>query len=153
MTLGVAALTASVQSHAASLGIFDEGVALHEPKSKPASGLTCAIWADRIGPAAGSSGLASTSALVVFAVRLYTPMLQQPYDDIDPAMLAATDALMGAYSANFTLEGQVREVDLLGEFGTPLGAQAGYINQDGKIYRVMTVMLPLVVNDLWSQVA
>lgn len=151
MTLGVAGITASVQSHAETLGLF-ETVNLHEPKSKPGTGLTCAIWADKIGPASGSSGLASTSVLVVFAVRLYTPMLQQPYDAIDPNMLSAVDALMGAYSGVFTLEGQVREVDLLGEFGTPLSAQAGYITQDGKLYRVMTLSLPLVVNDLWTQV-
>jgi hypothetical protein len=33
-----------------------------------------------------------------------------------------------------------------------LSAQAGYINQDGKLMRVMTIMLPLVVNDAWVQV-
>lgn len=151
MALGVVGITASVQSHAESLGLF-ETVNLHEPKSKPNNGLTCAIWADKIGPASGSSGLDSTSALVLMAVRIYTPMLQQPYDSIDSDMLAAVDALMGAYSGAFTLEGQIREVDLLGEFGTSLSAQAGYVNQDGKLFRVMTIALPLVVNDLWTQI-
>jgi carbon-monoxide dehydrogenase large subunit len=32
-----------------------------------------------------------------------------------------------------------------------LSAVAGYINQDGKVLRVMTLTLPLVVNDVWSQ--
>lgn len=152
MALGVVGITAAVQSHAQALGLFDV-VTLHEPKSKPEAGLTCAIWADKIGPASGSSGLDSTTALVVMAVRLYTPMLQQPYDAIDSDMLAAVDALMGAYSGDLTLSGQLREVDLLGQFGTPLSAQAGYINQDSKIFRIMTITLPLVVNDLWEQVA
>jgi hypothetical protein len=30
-------------------------------------------------------------------------------------------------------------------------ARAGYINQDNKMYRVMTITLPLVVNDTWLQ--
>lgn len=150
MALSVTAITASVQSHAQTLGLF-ETVTLHEPKAKPEAGLTCAIWADRIGPALGSSGLDSTTALVVMSVRLYTPMLQQPYDAIDSDMLAAIDALLGAYSGAFTLEAQVREVDLLGEFGTPLSAQAGYVNQDGRLFRIMTITLPLVVNDAWGQ--
>lgn len=150
MALGVAAITASVQSHAQQLGLF-EVVTLHEPKSKPTSGLTCAIWADKVIPAAGASGLAETAALVVMAVRLYTPMLQQPYDEIDTDMLAAIDALMAAYSGNFTLEGHVRNVDLLGEFGTSLSGQAGYIEQDRTMYRVYTISLPLVISDLWLQ--
>lgn len=151
MTLSVASITASVQSHAMQLGLF-EIVTLHEPKAKPEAGLTCAIWADQIKPAAATSGLNSTSALVVMSVRLYTPMLQQPYDAIDSDMLAAVDALLGVYSGAFTLEGQLQRVDLLGEFGTPLSAQAGYVNQDGRLFRIMTITLPLVVNDLWSQV-
>lgn len=150
MSLGIVGITASVQSHAQDLGLF-EVVTLHEPKSKPANGLTCAIWADEIKPAPGASGLAATAVLVVMSVRLYTPMLQQPYDEIDSDMLAALDALMGAYSNAFTLEGQVRNVDLAGEFGTGLSAEAGYINQDSKLFRVMTISLPLIVSDLWVQ--
>jgi hypothetical protein len=150
MALSVASITASVQSHAQRLGLFEQ-VTLHEPKAKPQAGLTCAIWADQILPAASSSGLDATTALVVMSVRLYTPMLQEPYDAIDSAMLAAVDALMAAYSDAFTLEGQLRQVDLLGQFGTPLSAQAGYVNQDGRLFRIMTITLPLVVNDLWVQ--
>ena len=44
-------------------------------------------------------------------------------------------------------------VDLLGMAGSPLGAQAGYINQDGALYRVMTITLPLLITDAWTQAA
>lgn len=150
MALGIAGITASVQSHAQELGLF-EVVTLHEPKSKPDNGLTCAIWADRIVPEGLASGLNTTSAIVVMSVRLYTPMLQQPYDEIDTDMLHAVDALLAAYSGAFTLEGQVRDVDLLGMYGTSLSAQAGYIEQDRKLFRCMTITLPLIVNDLYPQ--
>lgn len=139
-------------SHAMALGYF-ERVNAHEPKNKPGNGLTCALWVDRIGPALGSSGLASTTALLILNVRVYTSMLAQPADGIDPNLLDAVDGLMSAYSGDFELGGLVRQVDLLGQFGTPLSAQAGYLPIDNKLYRVMTITLPLVVNDLWSQAA
>jgi hypothetical protein len=78
-------------------------------------------------------------------------MLAEPQDAIDPAMLDAVDLLCGAYSAGFTLGGALRSIDLLGTYGAPLSAKAGYLTQDSKLYRVMTITLPCIVNDLWTQ--
>lgn len=143
-------LVSDLSSHAKKLGIF-QSVNSHEPKAAPQNGLTCAIWSESIGPCVGGSGLDVTSAYVVMNVRLYTSMLQQPYDNIDPKMMSAVDKLMTEYSKNFTLSGDVRAVDLMGIYGTRLSARAGYINQDNKIYRVMTITLPLIVNDTWLE--
>lgn len=151
MALNTTAILDSVQSQVQALGLFDT-VNMHEPKSKPGNGLTCAIWADKIAPVPAGSGLAVTTGLVTLALRVYTSMLQQPFDAIDPNMISAVDALIAGFSDAFTLGGNVRNVDLLGMFGTPLSAQAGYINQDGKLMRVMTLTIPLVVNDIWPQV-
>ena len=137
--------------HALTLGVF-ERVNGHEPKSAPGSGLTAAIWAQEVTPVQ-SSGLASTSVRVELYTRLFTNMLAEPQDAIDPAMLDAVDLLCAAYSASFTLGEAVRKVDLLGSDGVALSAKAGYITQDGRIYRVMTITLPLIVNDLWTQSA
>lgn len=152
MSLNVAGILDGVVSHAMALGLF-ERVNTSEPKNAPGNGLSCAIWADRIEPVALVSGLAATSARVAFMVRLYAGMLQQPQDAIDPNMLAAVDTLIDAYSGDFDLGGTVKQVDLLGQHGVPLGAQAGYINQDNKLFRVMTVTVPVIVNDVWSQAA
>lgn len=152
MTLQVDDVLSAVVSHCSASGYLDK-VNTHEPKSAPGNGLTAAVWVDRIGPAKGASGLASTTALLVFNVRLFQNMLKSPQDMIDPDMMKAVDWLMGAYSGDFTLGGLIRNVDLLGQFEYPLTATAGYINQDGKLYRVVTIQLPLVVNDLWQQVA
>jgi len=137
-------------SDAASTGLF-ERVNTHEPKSAPRSGLHCAMWIDRIFPYANASGLAATSAVLVFNVRLFTKMLQQPQDAIDPKMIKAVDTLMDEYSGDFTLGNMVRNVDLLGETGFMLEAQAGYINQDNTLFRVVTLTVPLIVNDAWTQ--
>lgn len=140
-----------IQSHALASGLF-ERVNGHEPDSAPGSGLTAAVWAQNIAPVR-SSGLAATSGRLTFFVRLYSNVQQEPADAIDPALLAAVDTLLAAYSGDFELGGNVREVDLLGETGTALSAQAGYLEMDGATYRIMDITLPLIINDLWQQVA
>ena len=138
-------------SHAMTTGLFDR-VNQHEPKNKPGRGLTCAIWIDRIEPARGRSGLAATDARVVFNVRVYTNMLQNPQDAIDPSVMGATDLLFEAYSGDFQLGDESRYIDLLGETqGHPLFSQSGYINIDNMVYRVMTITVPVIVQNAWTQ--
>lgn len=150
--MDIAGVVDAVVSHAASLGIF-ETVNLHEPVNAPGNGLTCAVWADRIGPVPQASGLNITTAYVVMNIRIYTSAMQQPYDGIDPLVMEAVDSLITAYSGDFDLGGKVRNVDLLGMYGAELSAQAGYIKQDTNLYRVMTITLPMVINDSWSQIS
>jgi hypothetical protein len=139
-----------VQSHAATLGVF-ETVNMHEPKSAPGNGLRCAIWVQDIRPVL-TSGLGATSGCVTLFVRIYGNMLQQPYDAIDPNILKATTTLMNAYTGDFDFGVTVRNIDLLGQHGQAMAAQAGYIPIDSKLYRAMTITLPVIVNDMWTQV-
>lgn len=152
MQLDTSALIDAVASHAAQLGYFD-AVNQHEPKSAPRNGLTAAVWVQHLGPVPTNSGLAATSARLELRVRLYQSMLQEPQDMIDPNLVAAADALLAAYSGDFTLDGRVHKVDLLGSAGEPLQARAGYLRMEsGRMYRVLDVTLPLLVNDVWEQV-
>lgn len=147
-----AGILSAVVSHAASLGRF-ERVNGHEPKNAPGQGLSVAVWVEGVAPVPQGSGLASTAATVTLSVRVYANMLGEPQDGIDPGLVSAVDTLMNAYSSNFTLGGLVRNVDLLGQAGAPLRAEAGYLEQDGKLYRVMVITLPMILNDVWSQSA
>ena len=149
MSLGTAAILAAVISHAKATGKA-ERVLTHEPKSAPGNGITIAVWVQSLRPAV-TSGLTSTCVRLEFSVRVYTNMLAKPEDAIDTNLLGAVDALMAAYSGDFTLGGLVRQVDLLGEHGEPLSADAGYLEQDSKLYRVMVITLPLIVDDLYAQ--
>lgn len=152
MALDVSTILDKLVSHALATGYF-ERVNTHEPKNAPGNGITSAIWAQSISPARGSSGVAATSARVVFTQRLYSNMVQEPQDEIDPDIMKAVDSLMTKYSGDFELGGNVNSVDLLGRAGVPLQAQAGYLNVGGKLYRVMDITIPLIVNDVWSQTA
>lgn len=149
MALDIVGILGVVTDHALASGYFDR-VGTHEPKNPPGLGLTAAVWVDKIVPVQ-SSGLASASVLLVLHVRLYTSMLQEPQDQIDPNLTLALDALFGAYIGDFELGGLARSIDIFGAAGTALSAQAGYLNQDGQMYRVFTVTLPIIVNDVWTE--
>jgi hypothetical protein len=150
VALAISDILDAVQSHAAASGLFDRPVGLHEPLNPPGHGLSCAVWPGRILPVR-SSGLNTTSALLVCAVRLYSPATQEPQDDIDPNLVAAVDTLCRAYAANFKLGDLVRNVDIFGENGQSLDARDGWLEQAGAVFRVYTINLPLIVDDLWPQ--
>lgn len=148
--LDSAKLYDAMVSHALASGYF-ETVNMHEPKRAPGNGLTAAVWLQRLLPVPRGSGLSATSVLVVFSLRIFQNMLMEPQDAIDPNMLRAVDSLCASYSGDFTLGGLIRKVDLLGSSGSSLSAEAGYIKQDDRLFRVMTLTVPLIVNDVWEQ--
>lgn len=143
------ALISALESVVLTTGRFERANA-YEPKTPPGSGLTAAIWVQDIKPVP-SSGLASTSVLFVARIRLFTNMLQEPQEQIDPQLCDAVDDVMGRLSGGFTLGGIVREVDLLGESGVALTAQAAYVTVQQTMYRIYDITVPLVVNDAWTQ--
>lgn len=151
--MDVQGIVSAVASHAAGSGLFDAGVLTHEPRNPVVAGLLAAVWATKIKPLPAASGLASTTAVLVLNLRIYTSVNQQPYDAIDPAMLSAADQLIGAYSSDLELggTGTVRNIDLLGQSGVDLEGSAGYVSQDGKLQRVINITIPIIVNDAWGQ--
>lgn len=150
MAVNAATLMDQAASHAASTGRF-ERVNSHEPKSPPGNGLHAAFWVQSITPIALVSGLDATSARVVLMGRIYKLADTEPMDGTDPDLLDATDNLMSLYSGDFQFGGNVRNVDLLGAHGVALSAEAGYLEVGETLYRVMTITLPLILNDVWSQ--
>ncbi|MER5559705.1 hypothetical protein ABT071_13975 [Streptomyces sp. NPDC002506] len=151
MSLATASILDGLVSHALSLGRF-ERVNEHEPKNAPGSGLTCSIVVDQISPIQ-ASGLAATSARLSFTMHLFASMAAASDDLVDRQLLAALDELFTAYTGDFTLGGLLRMVDVLGAYGTGLEATAGYLNSGGQDFRVFTITLPVIVNDLWEQTA
>lgn len=144
------ALIDAVVSHALASGHFD-AVNRHEPKSAPGTGLTAAVWVQHMVPLPQQSGLIATSGRLLFQVRLYSSMLAQPEDQIDPGLIKAMDDLFSAYSADFTLDGLVNSVDLLGRHGVPLSAKSGYLQVERGWYRILDIDVPLIIDDIWGQ--
>jgi hypothetical protein len=142
----------AVVSDVQASGYFDK-VNTHEPKRKPGNGLTAAVWLQALTPIGAISGLSATSARLLFILRLYSNMLKEPQDGIDPRLTQAASNIMRRYHDDFDFGGTIRNVDLLGAHGVALEAQAGYLEQDGVMFRVMDIQIPCLVNDVWPQVS
>lgn len=142
----------AIVSDVQACGYYDK-VNQHEPKKNPGNGLTAGVWFVRFRPLALNSGLAVSGALLVFNIRSYTNMLQEPADAIDPNMVKAVSNLIRRYHDDFDfgLDPVVRNVDVFGEAGVPLEAQSGYLEIGGPMHRIIDLTLPLIVNDVWPQ--
>jgi hypothetical protein len=145
------ALFSALRSKALALNVFD-AVNFHEPTAQPGKGLSLSVTLGPVTPLL-SSGLAETSCTVTFAARIWVHGVaraqRKPLDELDAQLLAATAALMNAYSQGFTLGGTVRDVNLMKMAGTP-----GWVDfDDGTSYRVMEITIPVEINDLFGQEA
>jgi hypothetical protein len=149
MALDIQAILDVISSHAMSTGYF-ESVNQYESKDSPGNGISGAVWVDRIYPVRTSS-LINTTVRLDLLFRIYSSTYIQPYDDIDPNLTKALDTLMRAYCGDFEVGGQVRHIDIFGAYGAALESRSGYMNLDGKEFRVFTIRIPLVVDDLWAQ--
>jgi hypothetical protein len=140
-----------IRSQALATGRF-ASVNGHEPKSAPqvGSAITYAFWVDSIEPVE-SSGLASVSARLTIMGRVYASMFTEPADTIDPAIVDAASALIALYCTDLDLNGRGRSVDVFGMEGTKVSAKAGYLEQDKKVFRVMDITLPIIINDVWDE--
>lgn len=141
-------------SHALTIGHFDR-VNMEDATAPPGTELTCTFWVQSLRAYPAGSGLDSTTVRLTLGARIWLaldPMM--PKDMIDPRILAAVDALITAYSADFTLGGTVRNIDLQGESGEGLGGEAGFVTMDENTeFRVFTLDIPLIINDAFPQVA
>lgn len=147
MTFILQDLLDHIVSHAQSTGYFDR-VNQHEPKNPPGNGITCSVWLDQIRPV--KSGLDSISLGVVFTVRLYSNLLADPLDDQDPNLSNAAAGLWSNLASDFTFDDTTRCVDIFGMEGDALQLDSGYVTQDQKTYRVYTIKVPVIVNDVYE---
>lgn len=150
MNLDYLAITASLESHALTLGVFDS-VNDHPPiGAPPGTEVTCYLWLDDVTPVPGFSGLNATAAQVVVAAQILKGAQALPLGGIDPAILVASNALVGAYTGAFTLDGNVSYVDVM-----RLRQKANWLRnpKDGGTYRVVDITIPMTVDSVWIQAA
>lgn len=148
--LDIDAVYAGLISHLQNLGVFSL-VNDFEPKAAPLNGPHAALWLESFAPARGRSGLQSTTMRLAFNLRISMNMISEPQSGTDPLVLTATALAIREFSGDFDLNGSISHVDLLGAYGDPLQGRAGYLDQDGKKYRVMVVTIPLIINDVFDQ--
>jgi hypothetical protein len=151
MSLDIQSILDNVASHALSTGYLD-GVLGYVSKQSPTNGITAAIYVERILPIR-SSGLANTSVRLDLEMQLYSSTYQEPYDGIDANLVRATDAVFTNFIGDFDLGSEARHIDIFGAYGKALEVRSGYMNLDGKEYRVFQIVIPIVIDDVWVQTA
>lgn len=151
--MGLRAIRDALVSHAKRLGGIDTAAGA-EPEEGPSSGQThYAVWYDRISPAPMASGLDATAVRLAYVGRLYVLLGARKLEDAEVRIGTAVDRLMSAYSGDFELGGLIRNIDLEGAHGAPMEVQFGYQRIGDASFRVATFTLPLIVNNVWEQVA
>lgn len=151
MSLDIQSILDNVASHAMSTGHLDV-VLGYVSKQQPTNGITAAIYVERINPIK-SSGLSNTSIRLELEMQIYSSTYQEPYDGIDANLVRATDAVFTNFIGDFDLGGESRHIDIFGAHGRGLEVRSGYINLDGKEFRVFQIMIPIIVDDIWEQAA
>lgn len=128
----------------------------HEPREAPGTTPHGAVWMGPgrpVGPRV--SGVASVGTVLTWFVRIYLPAGQggnKPYDEIDRELYRITDALLALFFGEFTLGGRVRNVDIFGMASPGVSWDPGYQDIGGSKFRIMTITLPLIVNDQYEEV-
>lgn len=148
--IDINALMDTIVSRVMALGVFSV-VNKHEAIGNIGT-YVASLWLNKIDPVR-VSGLAMTSVRIEFTLRIYSNAVTQPTDEIDPQMASATVQVVNTLTTGFTLGNAAREIDLLGQVGTPLSGKAGYLNLSGALYRVMDICIPVLVDDVFQQVA
>lgn len=149
MALAIDEILDTLVTHAQNTGWF-QNVLEHESKQAGTNGLTAGVWVERIDPIK-SSGLNSSSVRLELEMRLYNSTMAEPYEDIDTNLVKALDALFTAYISDFQLGGEARHIDVFGAHGQGLGVRVGYMNMDGREFRVFQIRIPVIINDAWTE--
>lgn len=153
MSSGVdaAGVLAGIVSVCQKVGSIEQTIA-GQGQNPPTAGIGATVWMMPGGTVAKRSGLNTVSIALVFNIRLTLSMQTQPPESIETGLLGAFSDLCNALASGFTLGGQVEQVDLLGAYGERLRWDPGYVQYDGVTYRCVTLPVPVVLDDVWSEV-
>jgi hypothetical protein len=136
-------------THAQELGIF-EVVYQGEPKMAPTNGLTIALYVGGTGDqgfsvVARRSGLATVAKRIVITARIHLPMLHEPTSEIESTILGAAEQYIDSLIGDYMLGSTVDFLDIFGAYGAAVSGLPGYITIDSKIFRVMSITIPVVL--------
>lgn len=150
-----AGLRSAVLTHAKLYGLYARHQD-HEFLTPPGDGLSVAVFGgpDALAPVR-AGGLGLTSGRVELLARIYHPARSTPAGLIDARLMAAADDLIYRLTADFTLNVRARHLDVLGAYGEALRARLGWLPypEEGGVYRVADVTVPIILNDLYEQVS
>ena len=136
----------AVESYLLASGYFGSNVAVGEPK-QPVAGaeLSAAIFM-------GSTTVAETTLTKIIeqhmvTIRIYRDMLAEPTESIEFELGEVSSDIQSDLIGDYDLGETIRNIDIAGIYGAGMGATWGYVDLGGKMYRIVDISLPLIVDD------
>ncbi len=93
------------------------------------------------------SSLTKSTTVYGIMARFHKNMLSEPTEQIEFRLAEAISEVAEDLLGDFDLGSTVRNIDVAGEVGQPMGARWGYAGVGGTMYRVADLFIPLIVND------
>lgn len=148
MSLNAKPILDKLASIALATGKFAR-VNQYEPRGQPPNGLSLDLISGPIVPIR-SSGLNRVSLRWQIDGRINHPLTMDPPERLDPLLTDAAAHYFELLCGQFTLGGLVRTVDVFGMDGGGLDSTPGYLEHNGKVYRVAQLVIPLLINETWT---
>jgi len=133
-----------IEQYANMTGYFT-AVQIGEPKGPIQFDMAVSIFMESINVVA--STLNSPIELHTVTFRVYRNMLEEPIAEAETQVSTAVSQFLKSVFANFTLGSTTRCVDVVGQYGSGVGAKWGYIDISGVMHRVCDITLPIIVDE------
>jgi hypothetical protein len=144
------AIQKALATHVKALGGI-ERVQEFDPTNAPGKGITACLVA-MSGDPRPPTGLAASALKLVWTVRFLMPP-SQPLGSVDPKLMGKAGNLITRLAADLTLGGLARVIDLRGMAGTSIEVRFGWVEIGGTLYRLLDVIVPLIINDVFPESA
>ena len=143
MAFDITSTLRKVESFLAGSGYFtDTGIG--EPASPPDQ-LAAFLWMTSVStPEVPLDG--GDVQIQVVTLRIYQPAFESPPEDIEIELSNTLSQLLSDILGDADLGASIRHVDAGGIYGNNLSAEWGHLDQNGRIYRIVDLTLPLVVD-------
>ena len=144
----ISASMQKVASHLMGSGYLTGGVLIGEPKG-PVEDFTAGVMLGSDAIQVVELTLGTTIERHGIQVRLYHPISFSEDDDeqVELRMAQLTSDVMKLIAEDFQLGDGIRQVDIGGIYGSPMAAQAGYLQIDQTQHRIVDITVPLIVDD------
>lgn len=122
------------------------GVEVGEPKSAPADEkVKVYIWLTEASIPVMTG--ATTVELYVLNARIHEGLFGEPTADIETHLQEIYAKITEALLQNYTLDAEVRHIDVSGIYGTAYRGDWGHAEIDGSLFRIIDVTIPFIFDD------
>uniref|UniRef100_A0A6M3XKI5 Uncharacterized protein n=1 Tax=viral metagenome TaxID=1070528 RepID=A0A6M3XKI5_9ZZZZ len=144
MPFAIKATLQAISSYIQASGYVQKST-IGEPESPPGERLAASVYMGNISIV--SLTLNTTIEVHTVILRLYMDMLAEPTEGIEFKLAEVVSGIFHDLLGEYDLGTTIRNVDAGGIYGSPLRATWGYVDVGGKMYRIVDMSIPLIVDD------